>query len=232
MLNSRYPIVLEQVHQKAIQCGRNPEEITLVAVSKNQSVEQLWEAYRAGCRHFGESRVQEALPKLPCLPADCHWHFIGTLQSNKAGKVIPEFCLIHSVDTLDLAKRISHICIERDCAASILLQVNTSMEKSKHGLNAEEWEKVLDEVNALDHIRIEGLMTMAPLTEDQALIRHCFRSLFQLREKWRGRMREGELFRHLSMGMSHDFLIGIEEGATLVRIGTAIFGEGGGGGAT
>lgn len=225
MTNSRYLIMLEQLNEKAVQCGRDPEEITLIAVSKNRPVELLWQAYQAGCRHFGESRVQEALPKLSCLPADCHWHFIGTLQSNKAGKVIPEFCLIHSVDTLDLAKKISHISSTKSCMTPILLQVNTSLESSKHGLQASEWEKVLDEVNELDHIRVEGLMTMAPLTVDQAAIRHCFRSLFQLREKWRSRMKDGARFHQLSMGMSHDFLIAIEEGATLVRIGTAIFGQ-------
>lgn len=225
MSNSRYLIVLEQLHEKAVQCGRDPEEIMLIAVSKNRPVELLWQAYQDGCRHFGESRVQEALPKLPCLPADCLWHFIGTLQSNKAGKVIPEFCLIHSVDTLDLAKKISHISSTKSCTTPILLQVNTSLESSKHGLQASEWEKVLDEINELDHIRVEGLMTMAPLTEDQAAIRHCFRSLFQLREKWRRRMKDGARFHHLSMGMSHDFLIAIEEGATLVRIGAAIFGS-------
>lgn len=222
---NNYRSVLASIEEKALSCGRNPAEITLITVTKNQPVPTIQEVYDAGCRHFGESRVQEVLPKLPCLPADCKWHFIGTLQANKVGKVLPYFSLIHSVDSLELAQRISRLSQNMHLETSILLEVNTSLEKSKHGLKQAEWEDRLDDLNKLPNIRVEGLMTMAPLTDDQIAIRHCFKTLCQLRDKWQSRMKDPAAFRHLSMGMSHDYLLAIEEGATLLRIGTSIFSQ-------
>jgi PLP dependent protein len=208
-IETRYAQIARQVKEKTLACGRKPQEVTLIAVSKTYPIECMHSAYQEGCREFGESRVQEAMEKIPALPSDCKWHLIGSLQSNKVGKAISAFHLIHSVDTPQLAQKI--------------LQVNASGESTKHGLSAEEWERSLDFVNQLSNIKVEGLMTMAPFIEDQQLIRLCFRKLYQLRESWRGHMREPLLFQHLSMGMSHDYLIAIEEGATLLRIGTAIF---------
>lgn len=218
-----YRKILENIHEKALQCGRDPNEIKLISVSKDSPVDLIQTIYQQGARDFGESRVLEALDKIPLLPYDCRWHFIGTLQSKKVTKVISAFALIHSVDTLELAMKISQASEKKGIITPILLQVNTSKEASKHGLYADEWEKKLEAVNELSHIKIEGLMTMAPLTEDQPIIRHCFKKLSQLREKWRSHMKNPSSFQHLSMGMSHDYLIAIEEGATLLRIGSAIF---------
>lgn len=220
---THYGSVLKQVQEKALSSGRNPQEIEIVAVSKFCPATSLESVYREGCRSFGESRLQEALEKIPLLPIDSRWHFVGSLQTNKVRKAISHFQLIHSVDDLSLAEKISEASLSMGITTTVLLQVNTSGESSKHGLSAQQWEKALDQLNTLSHLKIEGLMTMAPLIEDQNIIRNCFRTLRELRDKWRPRMAEPFLFRHLSMGMSHDFLIAIEEGATLLRIGTKIF---------
>lgn len=216
--------VAQIVREKALACGRPPQEISLVAVSKNCPVESIASAYEEGCKLFGESRVLEALDKIPQLPSDCLWHLIGSLQKNKVSKAISAFQLIHSVDTPELAQKISQASQAQNLTTAILLQVNTSGELTKHGLSPLEWERSLDFINELPHLKIEGLMTMAPFTEDEQVIRSCFRSLYQLRERWRSQIKEPALFQQLSMGMSHDFLIAIEEGATLLRIGSAIFG--------
>lgn len=218
-----YQTVMANIQAKAVECGRSADEITVIAVSKNYPLATMQSAYQEGARDFGESRMQEALTKIPQMPQDCRWHLIGTLQSNKVTKAVGVFHLIHSVDTLELAQKISEASEERGVVTSILLQVNTSGEAAKHGLSQEEWRRALPEVNQLNFIKCEGLMTIAPLTEDQGKIRKCFRTLRELRNDWRSRMRDPESFRHLSMGMSYDYLTAIEEGATLVRIGTAIF---------
>lgn len=222
---THYCQIEQQVREKALACGRQPQEITLVAVSKTYPVESIHSVYQEGGRVFGESRVQEALQKISLLPLDCQWHLIGTLQSNKVSKAVSSFQLIHSVDHFQLAQKISHASQEKGIITSILLQVNTSGEATKHGLPGEEWEKLVESINQLSYLRVEGLMTMAPYTEDEGIIRSCFRKLYQLREKWRNQMKDPASFCHLSMGMSHDYLIAIEEGATLLRIGSAIFGE-------
>lgn len=189
----------------------------MIAVSKTYSVDAVREVYGAGCRDFGESRVQEALPKIELGASDLRWHLIGTLQANKVRKVVGKFCLIHAVDSLELARKISSCSQEMGIESQVLLQVNTSGETSKRGLSAGQWEPHLNEVMALPNLQVEGLMTMAPLTEDEQVVRECFRRLRQFRDQLR--------LRHLSMGMSHDYPIAIEEGATLLRIGTVIFGE-------
>lgn len=182
----------------------------LVVVTKNQPISKVLEVYQAGCRDFGENRIQEALLKIGEVPADVHWHFIGTLQKNKVNKAIGKFALIHSVDSYALAEKIS-----QSGGAKILLQVNTSGEVSKHGLSIEEWRPSLESLFSLPNLQIEGLMTMAPLTEDTAIIRQTFRKLRLFAEELK--------LPELSMGMSHDFEIALEEGATLVRIGSALF---------
>lgn len=222
---THYGRIKQNIRDKAIACGRDPEGITLIAVTKTCSAAAIQSAYQEGCRDFGESRVQEVLKKIPQLPEDCKWHMIGTLQSNKVAKAISSFHLIHSVDNPLLAQKISQISQERGVVTPILLQVNTSGEVTKHGLSEKEWEYSLESINRLTHIRIEGLMTIAPFTDDQNLIRSSFRKLYLLQETWRNQMNEPAIFQHLSMGMSHDYIIAIEEGATLLRIGTAIFGD-------
>lgn len=220
---NQYREILSQVREKALACGRSPDGIRLIAVTKTCSIDSIQTVYKEGGRDFGESRIAEALDKIPKLPSDCRWHLIGTLQSNKVAKAISSFALIHSVDTPALARKISQVSGEKGVVTPILLQVNTSHEPSKHGLRPDEWQSELEGINQLAHLRVEGLMTMAPYTEDKERIHQCFRTLYQCRGNWRGRMKDPEAFHHLSMGMSHDYLIAIEEGATLLRIGTAIF---------
>ena len=219
----RYKKIKVSIAQKAKECGRHTEDITLLAVTKGRSIENMQYLYDVGIKRFGESRMQQALPKISQLPADCEWHFIGNLQSNKMNKIIPYFSLIHSVDSFESAKKISQWCSKNAMTASILLQVNTSGEKEKKGNLSQEWEKKLDMLQDLPFLSIQGLMTMAPLTQNQDVIRSCFRTLYELREKWRLNMKNPLIFQHLSMGMSHDYLIAIEEGATILRIGSALF---------
>lgn len=222
-IETHYTQIHEQVQEKALTCGRQPQEITLVAVSKTWPIETIQAVYQEGGRVLGESRIQEALQKMPHLPSDCQWHLIGSVQTNKVSKALA-FQLIHSVDNLGLARKLSEASHMQGVTTSILLQVNTSGEKTKHGLSGEEWQRALDQVNLLPNLRVEGLMTIAPYTEDQGVIRSCFHRLYLWRETWRDRMINPHVFQHLSMGMSHDFLIAIEEGATILRIGSAIFG--------
>ncbi len=188
-------------------------EATLIAVSKGRSCDEILEAYAAGQRDFGENRVQEALAKMEELPRDIRWHFIGKLQKNKVNKVIGRFALIHSVDSYELAKRISEASRN---ATPILLEANTSGEATKSGLSPTKWEELFPQVLELKGIEVKGLMTMAPLTDNRNAIRSCFAELRRLRD------RLGNI-PFLSMGMSNDYLIAIEEGATHVRIGTALF---------
>lgn len=215
---THYREMQEKVAEIAKKCGRNADDITIVAATKYQSVETLQQLFDDGCRDFGESKVQDALEKVNAL-ADyqINWHFIGTLQKNKVRKVIGKFQLIHSVDTPELAKKISECSIELGINSAILLQVNTSEELSKHGLSAEQWKRSFDQVASLPSIHVKGLMTMAPMTDDEKVIRSCFSQLRLLRDGLNPTMP------YLSMGMSHDYHYAIEEGATHLRIGTALF---------
>lgn len=218
-----YRKICDRIAESAAKCGRNLSEISLIAVTKNIPWVEVLPVYEAGCRNFAENRLPEAFLKQGESPEDVQWHFIGTLQKNKTRKIIERFSLIHSVDTPELAKKISENSLEDGTSTSILLQVNTSGEKSKHGLSSEEWAGAFEEVIQHKGILIEGLMTMAPLTEDHRVVRHCFSELRRTREKLLTYFPNQNKFLHLSMGMSHDFPIAIEEGATLLRIGSAIF---------
>jgi len=220
-----YNTVKTRIDTLAHRCGRNPQDIKLVAVSKSCSVDDIQAAYDAGCRDFGESRIQEALEKQPHLPIDIHWHLIGTLQKNKVNKAVESFGLIHSVDSVVLAQKTSEESQRRGVTTSILLQVNVSGEVSKHGLSPSEWREALERVNSLPFLEVRGLMTMAPFVEDEEIVRSCFHQLFQLRDEFKQRVVQPALFTELSMGMSHDYPIAIEEGATILRIGTAIFAQ-------
>lgn len=190
----------------------------LVVVSKTRTVEEILALYALGQRDFGENKVQELLEKKPRLPKDIRWHFIGRLQKNKVNKLIGEVFLIHSVDSIELAEKISKASEEKGNATAVLLQVNTSGEGSKQGFSKEELEENLDRLKSLSSLQIQGLMTMAPFTEDPNTIRHAFSNLAKLRDRL---LPGGEL----SMGMSHDYLEALKEGATLVRIGSLLFGE-------
>ncbi|MCP5507310.1 MAG: YggS family pyridoxal phosphate-dependent enzyme [Chlamydiales bacterium] len=212
----QYHHLLKHIRDHAVQCGREPDEITLIGVTKNHPWEHVHPAYQAGCRDFGENKVQEALSKMEEAADDLRWHLIGTLQKNKVRKVIGKFALIHSVDSVDLAKKLSECSVEAGVTTAILLEVNSSGEASKHGFSLDEVEEAYQRVKMFPNLDVQGLMTMAPFTKDEHVIRSCFRSLRELRDAYG--------FKHLSMGMSNDYPIAIEEGATLLRIGTQIFG--------
>jgi len=215
MISTKLLHLREKIVQTALRSGRDPKDITLVAVTKSVSIEKMRAAYLAGERHFGESRVQEALDKRAHLPPDIVWHFIGTLQTNKLSKAVGQFALIHSVDRLLLAKAIAKKSLDSGITTPILLQVNVSQEGTKQGFSLDEIKEIFLELRGEKGLSVQGLMTIAPLTSDQKKIRSCFSPLQKLKQELN--------FQHLSMGMSQDFPIAIEEGATLLRIGSAIF---------
>lgn len=214
--------VQERIAQAALKVGRSPEEITLVAVSKKQSPEKIRQAADAGAGVFGENYVQEAQEKIPLLDRPAQWHLIGHLQSNKVKFVVPLFTMIHTVDSLDLARVISQRAGMEGKIQQILIQVNVAEEESKSGTSTEEALELAGKVSELPHISLEGLMTVPPFLDDPDQVRPYFVRLRDLRDKL-NRYLPAPL-RHLSMGMSHDFEVAIEESATLVRVGSAIFG--------
>lgn len=221
--------VQARIKKAAVACGRNPEEVKLVVVSKRQSVASLQMLYKAGIRDFGESRVQEAEEKQKSLPQDISWHMIGSLQTNKVRKVIGRYSVIHSVDSLHLAEKIDTVSCESSSVTRILLEVNTSKEASKHGLTEDELVQQFPSFLALKNVMLCGLMTMAPRcvafdAVELKKVRSCFSRLRMLKERLQTEFPEiKESFKELSMGMSQDFEMAIEEGATLVRIGSLIF---------
>lgn len=217
--------VRSMIAEAALRVGRAPEEITLVAVSKTMPVELVQMAYNLGVTDFGENRVQEALPKIAAFhPQGLRWHMIGHLQSNKAGKVVSPFYCIHSVDSLHLAQTLSRHTGEQGKRLPVLLQINVSGETSKEGMPLAETSELARQIVALPHIQVEGLMTIAPLVEDPEQVRPVFRRLRLLRDHLHAGLPVCK-WQHLSMGMTGDYSVAIEEGATIVRIGRAIFGE-------
>ena len=217
--------VRSMIAEAALRVGRAPEEIMLVAVSKTMPVELVQMAYNLGVTDFGENRVQEALPKIAAFHAqELRWHMIGHLQSNKAGKVVSPFYCIQSVDSLHLAQSLSRHAGEQEKRLSVLLQVNVSGEASKEGMALAETSELARQIVVLPHLQVDGLMTIAPLVEDPEQVRPVFRALRLLREQLRTELPQCS-WQHLSMGMTDDYRIAIEEGATIVRIGRAIFGE-------
>lgn len=201
------------------------ESIRLIGATKGVSPERIAEAIAAGLRHAGENRLQEALPKIQALQGQpLQWHFIGQLQRRKARSVIGRFELIHSLDSLELATEIDLRAREAHCRQSVLLEVNIGGESSKAGFQPEELEMVVPRIGQLSHIKVEGLMTIPPPVQDPELARPYFRRLRDLAKRVAERGFPHVTMHELSMGMSNDYLVAIEEGATMVRIGTAIFG--------
>lgn len=217
MIKENFLSIQNEIAKASVLSGRRPRDIKLVAVTKNVSWEKAHELYDLGQRDFGENRFQDAKPKIEVAPTDCRWHFIGTLQANKVRRVINRFVLIHSVDTLELAQKIAQHSLQENRTTSILLQVNTSGELSKHGLSVEGWLKNMDTVLQLPNLQVEGLMTMAPINADEKKVRAYFSRLREMRDKI-----GVPTVKHLSMGMSRDFGWAIEEGATIVRLGSAL----------
>lgn len=220
---SRLALVQEEVAAAAQKSRRSPDEIELVAVSKTHAAEKVEEAAAAGQTLFGESRVQEARAKIPLLPARLRWHFIGHLQKNKIRHALPLFEMFHGIDSLALAQDMRRIADEDGMQPRILLEVNVAGEASKHGFTPEAVRRDLEEILSLGRLTVEGLMTIPPLAPEAEASRRYFVALRELRDRLEA---EFDLrLPQLSMGMSGDYEIAIEEGATLVRVGTAIFGE-------
>ncbi|GAC1565762.1 MAG: YggS family pyridoxal phosphate-dependent enzyme [Ktedonobacteraceae bacterium] len=213
------------IERAADRAGRSAQDITLVAVSKTVPLELVRMAYNLGVTNFGENRVQDALPKIAAFhPPEVRWHMIGHLQSNKAGKVTGAFAIVHSVDSPHLAQALDRRAGEKGVQLPVLLQVNVSGEASKDGVPPSAVLELARLIAALPHLRVEGLMTIAPLVQNPEEARPVFRQLRLLRDHLRDEIQQCG-WQHLSMGMTDEYRVAIEEGATIVRIGRAIFGE-------
>lgn len=217
-------LIRQRINSACARSGRTPQEIKLVAVSKNKPVEMILEAIAAGVTIFGENRVQEAGDKIPLINEPVRWHLVGNLQTNKVKKALELFHMIQSVDSLHLAEEIQRRCERKNISIPILIEVNTSGEPTKHGVQPQKVAELLGEIRGFDRLEVLGLMTIGPglAMENPEASRASFKLLFQLRQEMQDRY--GLPLPELSMGMSSDFEIGIEEGATIVRIGTALFG--------
>jgi len=205
--------------------GRKREEITLIAVSKTKPVSLLEEAYQAGMRDFGENKVQEMCEKYDQMEKDIKWHMIGHLQTNKVKYLIGKTTLIHSVDSYKLACEIEKQAAKQDCIMDILVEVNIAEEETKFGLSEAEVIELVKEIAKLPHVRIRGLMTVAPYVVDSEENRPFFRKIKQLSVDIDNQNIDNVSMNILSMGMTGDYMVAIEEGATMVRVGTGIFGE-------
>lgn len=213
---------IEAACTKAERCS---EDVTLITVSKTKPVSLLQEAYDAGSRDFGENKVQEMLDKIPQLPQDIRWHMIGHLQRNKVKYIVDKAYLIHSVDSLRLAEEISKEALKKQVEVNILIEVNVALEESKFGTTTAEALALVEEISKLPGIHIMGLMTIAPFVENEEENRLIFRKLKQLSVDIAEKNIDNVSMNILSMGMTGDYRVAVEEGATYVRVGTGIFGE-------
>jgi len=221
-LEENFRKVRERIDAACARVGRDPKEITIVAVSKSQPPEAVRAAVDFGQLIFGENRVQEAKAKIPLCPERARWHMIGHLQSNKARDAVALFSMIQSVDSLSLAQELEKWADKQAKTLPILLEVNIAGESSKFGYKPEAVTLELPQINELRHLEVHGLMTIAPYTTDPDKVRPAFRKLRELKSQCEQVL--GAPLQHLSMGMSSDFEVAIEEGATMVRVGTALFG--------
>jgi pyridoxal phosphate enzyme (YggS family) len=223
IISDNLTAIRTRVESAAHRVGRQESDVRLVAVSKTYPPAVIRDAWEGGQRVFGENRVQDALPKIQELPSEAEWHFIGHLQSNKIRKALPAFTLIHGVDNREIAIQINRIAGEMGLTANVLLEINVSGESTKFGFSPTDLHQNLEALLCLPNIRINGLMTMAPYSEDPETARPVFSKLRMLRDELS--TKSGHALQELSMGMSGDFEVGIEEGATIVRIGSSIFGH-------
>lgn len=224
MISEQIYAVQEQIRQACLRAGRDPKAVTLIAVSKTKPAEMIQAAYQEGLREFGENYVQELVEKTDRLPADIRWHMIGHLQRNKVKYVVGKAVLIHSVDSLRLAEEIQKESSKKGMISDILIEVNIAGEENKFGSTAADVEKLISQVAALKQIRIRGLMTSAPYVENAEENRKYFRQLKQLCVDINAKNIDNVHMDVLSMGMTNDYVVAVEEGATMVRVGTAIFG--------
>ena len=225
MIIENLDIIEKNILAACAKSGRNRDEITLIAVSKTKPVSMLEEVYTTGIRDFGENKVQELSDKFEILPKDIKWHMIGHLQTNKVKYLMDKAYLIHSVDSLKLAKEIEKQAEKANRIVDILIEVNIAEEESKFGLAKEEVLALIKEISLFPHIRIKGLMTIAPYVENPEDNRLYFRQIKQLSVDIDSQNIDNVSMNILSMGMSGDYMVAIEEGATMIRVGTSIFGE-------
>ena len=225
MLKENLANVEKNIEQACKNAGRSRDEVTLIAVSKTKPVEMLQEIYDENIRDFGENKVQELCSKMEQLPSDIRWHMIGHLQRNKVKYIVGKVELIHSVDTYRLAEEINIQAKKQNVIVPILVEVNIAQEESKFGISAEDAILLVEEISKLENIRIKGLMTIAPYVENPEDNRLYFRKIKQLSVDITNKNIDNVFMEILSMGMTGDYMVAIEEGATMVRVGTGIFGE-------
>lgn len=225
MIREKLNAVEQAVEASCAKAGRERGDVTLIAVSKTRPLSDLREAYEAGVRDFGENKVQELMDKIPEMPSDIRWHMIGHLQRNKVKYIVGKVAMIHSVDSLRLAEEISKEAVRKNTEVDILIEINVSGEESKYGVPVAETPGLVEQIALLPAIHIKGLMTIAPFTEDSEENRIFFRKLKQLSVDMGRKNIDNVTMAVLSMGMTGDYAVAIEEGATCVRVGTGIFGE-------
>lgn len=225
MIAEQLQEVRQEIQNACRRSNRNPEEVTLIAVSKTKPVSMIEEAIAAGQTVFGENKVQELCSKYEVLPQNLHWHLIGHLQRNKVKYIADKAELIHSVDSLRLAETINQEGEKHGRIVPILIEVNVAGEESKFGVSVEDTVSLITEISQLPYVRIQGLMTIAPYVENPEENRHIFRKLKQLSVDIKEKNINNVYMDILSMGMTNDYQVAVEEGATMVRVGTGIFGE-------
>ena len=226
-LAARFADVQARVARAARRCGRDPKEVTLIAISKTHPATLIKELVKLGATDLGENRVQEAEGKIPEVGrTSARWHLVGHLQANKARRAVTLFDVVHSLDSIDLAKRLDRLCAEvgRD-SLPLLIQVDLGHEETKSGIDERELPQLTETLQQLERLELIGLMTLPPFFDDPEQARPYFRRLRELRDQLASNGVFGDRQGELSMGMTHDFEVAIEEGATMVRVGTAIFGE-------
>ncbi|MDO5135135.1 MAG: YggS family pyridoxal phosphate-dependent enzyme [Eubacteriales bacterium] len=225
MLADNYLQVQRNIQEACRIAGRSPQEVTLIAVSKTKPVSMLQEVYDGGARDFGENKVQEIMDKYDQLPSDIRWHMIGHLQRNKVKYIVDKAAMIHSVDSLRLAQTIEQEAAKKQVRVPVLLEVNVAQEESKFGLRMEEVLPLVQEISHFQHMEVRGLMTIAPFVENPEENRNIFRKLKKLSVDIGAKNINNTTMNVLSMGMTGDYQVAVQEGATLVRVGTGIFGE-------
>ncbi|MFQ9157088.1 MAG: YggS family pyridoxal phosphate-dependent enzyme [Blautia sp.] len=225
MLADNYRQVLNNIQDACQAVGRDPKEVTLVAVSKTKPVEMLQQVYDAGARVFGENKVQEIMDKYDHLPGDIRWQMIGHLQRNKVKYIVDKVDMIHSVDSYRLAQTIETEAAKKNVTVSVLLEVNVAEEESKFGLKMNEVLPLVQQISELPHVQVKGLMTIAPFVSNPEDNREIFRKLKKLSVDIEAKNINNTTMSVLSMGMTGDYMVAVQEGATMVRVGTGIFGE-------
>ncbi|MFH1939630.1 MAG: YggS family pyridoxal phosphate-dependent enzyme [bacterium] len=223
-IKNNLEVINEKIKKAALKANRNPQEIKLVAVTKTATIEQIKEAISAGVKIIGENKVQEGKEKYQILSADIEWHLVGHLQTNKVKYAIEIFDFIHSVDSIKLAKEIDRRSLQFGMITNVLVEVNVSGEETKYGIKSEEVEPFLKEISEFSRIKVRGLMTITPIAEDKEEVRPYFRKLRELSKEIKSKNIKNVKMDYLSMGMTDDFEVAIEEGANMVRIGRGIFG--------